>query len=89
MFLFCLSHQQPELLTMYELIMFFIERSGGNLKPIQTRDPRVLRLPDNLYEHRFAQCKYGVFNRWLGLMVGRINSFYHSHCFVSFFIITL
>ena len=43
---------------MYDLIMFFIERSGGNLKPIQTRDPKVLKLPDNLYEHRFAQCKY-------------------------------
>ena len=43
---------------MYELIMFFIERSGGNLKPIQTRDPKVLKLPDNLYEHRFHQCEY-------------------------------
>ncbi|XP_072037782.1 uncharacterized protein [Amphiura filiformis] len=51
---------QPELLNMYDLIMFFIERSGGNLKPIQTRDPKVLKLPDNLYEHRFQQLTQGI-----------------------------
>ena len=36
--------------TMYDLLAFFIDKHGGDIKPMQTRDPDVLRRPQHPYE---------------------------------------
>lgn len=41
--------------SVFELLLFFIEKSGGNLRMFETQDPKVLKMPDNLYENRFSE----------------------------------
>ncbi|XP_033124064.1 uncharacterized protein LOC117122565 isoform X3 [Anneissia japonica] len=45
-----IDDEHAPLPTMYDLIKFFVEKSGGNLKPMQTNDFRQLKLPHSLYE---------------------------------------
>ncbi|XP_022102953.1 uncharacterized protein LOC110985853 isoform X7 [Acanthaster planci] len=42
-----IEEKQPEMRTMYDLLAFFIEKHGGNIRPIQTRD---LKTPQHPYE---------------------------------------
>lgn len=41
--------------SVYELLLFFIEKSGGSLKLFETQDSSLLKMPDNLYENRFSE----------------------------------
>ncbi|XP_071964326.1 uncharacterized protein [Antedon mediterranea] len=49
-----IDDEHPPLPTMYDLIKFFVEKSGGNLKPMETNDFRRLKLPHSLYEEGFS-----------------------------------
>lgn len=53
---FLMQHEVKN--SVYELLLFFIEKSGGSLKLFETQDSSLLKMPDNLYENRFSESKY-------------------------------
>ncbi|XP_033634198.1 uncharacterized protein LOC117295605 isoform X4 [Asterias rubens] len=45
-----IEEPQPMMPTMYDLLAFFIEKHGGDIKPMQTRDPSALKQSQHPYE---------------------------------------
>jgi hypothetical protein len=69
-----IEEKQPELKTMYDLLAFFIEKHGGNIRPIQTKD---LKTPQHPYELGLSEFKV-VFRKqyryWIQIQLKAMDS---------------